>query len=153
MSARARGAADHDCGFHEGGIHAGPIICLLAGHREADDGVEFADAEVFGEEFVLRAYAVAVVEGAGEVGGVGGRGGFAVAEHGDDDDVVGGEGAGGRGEGEGGVDFAAVAGWYAGCFGGGGVVGAVGDFDGERGAGCEGEGGYRVVLYACGIIR
>ena len=67
-----------------------------------------------GEELVLRVYAVAVVERAGEIGCVGGRGGFAVAEHGYYDDVVGGERAGG--EGVGGVDVAAVAGGDADFF-------------------------------------
>lgn len=67
-----------------------------------------------GEELVLRVYAVAVIERGGEIGGVGGRRGFAVAEHGYYDDVVGGECAGG--ESVGGVDFAAVAGGYADCF-------------------------------------
>ena len=40
------------------------------------------------EQLVLRGNAVAVVEGLGEIGSVGRRTGFAVAEHGDDDDVV-----------------------------------------------------------------
>ena len=69
---------------------------------------------MLGQEVVLSADAVAVVEVGGEGGMVGGGGGFAVAEHGGDDDVVGGEGAGamegGRCEGEGCVDAAAVAG-------------------------------------------
>ncbi len=153
MPARARGAADDDYVLHEGRIHAGPIVGLLAGHGEADDGVEFRDAEVGGEELVLGADAVAVVEGFGEAGRVGGGGGFAVAEHGDDDDVVGGEGGGGGGgEGEGGVDVAAVAGGDADGFVGGGVVGAVGEGDGEGGAGGEGEGGDGVVLDACWVV-
>ena len=44
-----------------------------------------------GEEFVLRAYAVAVIERLGEIRGVGRGGGFAIAEHCYYDDVVGGE--------------------------------------------------------------
>ena len=60
---------------------------------------------------MLGADLVLVVEGLGELGCVGGGGGFAVAEHGDDDDVVGGEGLGGFCEGLGRVDRAAVAGW------------------------------------------
>ena len=48
---------------------------------------------MFCEELILRIYAVAVVKDLREIGRIGGRRGLAVAEHGDDDDVVGGEGA------------------------------------------------------------
>ena len=41
----------------------------------------------------MRIYAVAIVKGLGEIGRVGRGTGFAVAEHGNDDDVVRGEGA------------------------------------------------------------
>ena len=108
---------------------------------------------MFGEELVLCVDAVAVVERLGEVGGVGGGGGLAVAEHGYDYDVVGGERAVVFGIGEGGVDFPAVAGGYADCFGGRGVVRAVGEFYGDSGARYEGEGGYLIILYPSGIVR
>lgn len=45
------------------------------------------------EELVLCVDAVAVVKGLGEIGRVGGRTGFTVAEHGDNDDMMGREGA------------------------------------------------------------
>ncbi len=57
------------------------------------------------------------------------------------------------GEGEGCVDFAAVAGRYADCFGRRGIVRTVGDFDGDSSARYEGEGGYLIVLDARSIIR
>ena len=150
VPARARGAADHDRGAHVAGVHAGPVVGLLAGHGEAEDGVEVGDVQVLGQEGVLGVDAVSVVEGWGEGGRVGGRGGFAVAEHGDDDHVVGAQGA--VGEGEGRVDEAAVAGGDADGFRGRGVVGAVGDFDGHAGAGDECEGGDSIVFDTGGII-
>ena len=67
--------------------------------------------------------------------------------------MVGGEDAVVLGESEGRVDVAAVAGGDADGLLGRGVVGAVGDFDGDGDAGCEGEGRYLVVLYAGGIVR
>ena len=66
--------------------------------------------------------------------------------------MVGGECAVLFGEGEGCVDFAAVAGREADCFGRRGIVRAIGDFDGESGARHEGERGYLIVLHTCGII-
>lgn len=114
VGAGAGGAADGDDAGDKSGEHAGPVVGLLGAHGKPNDGVEVGDVQVVGQEVVLGADAVAVVEGEGEGRGGGGAGGFAVAEHGDDDDVVGGEGAGAGGSGgrecEGGVDAAAVAG-------------------------------------------
>ena len=82
------GTTYDNCVLDEVGIHASPVVCLLSTHRKAANDVEFAQAEVLCEELVLRIYAVAIVKGLGEIGRVGRRTGFAVAEHGDDDDVV-----------------------------------------------------------------
>lgn len=119
METRTRTTADrHDMG-HKAREHARPVIRLLGAHRKPKHRVQALDAQMLRQQLVLRAHAVAVVEVGGEVGRVGGAGGFAVAEHGDHDDVVGGEsaaggvrvvGVGGLREGEGGVDEAAVAG-------------------------------------------
>ena len=94
----AGGAADRDDIVCERWVHAGPVISLLGAHREPNHSVQVVDAQTSGQEVTLSAHAVAVVEIRGEVLGVRRRGGFAVAEHGDDDDVVGGEGACGGGE-------------------------------------------------------
>ena len=114
MRTRPRAAADGDDPLHEIGIHDAPVVGLLRAHAEADDGFEGGGyLEVLGQQEVLRADAVRVAEFAreGEEGFVAGGGGFGVAEHGDDYDVVVRQGVvGGGGEGEGGVDVAAVAG-------------------------------------------
>lgn len=79
--------------------------------------------------------------------------GFAVAEHGNDDDMVGGEGSIALCKCQGGVDAAAVAGWYAGCLLSCWVVRAIGDFDWECGAIGEGEGGSFVVFDSSRVVR
>lgn len=86
------------------------MVRLLGAHGEADDGVEGGDAQVLGEQGVVCVDAVGVAQAVGcrEGGRVGGGTGLAVAEHGGYDYVVAGEGA--RGEVEGGVYAAAVAG-------------------------------------------
>ena len=158
VRARARAAADGDDVRHERREHDGPVVGLLGAHAEADDGGELRDAEVGGQELVLRPHAVFVVQlaGDGEEGLVGGGGRLAVAEHRDDDDVVVAQAVmGRRGEGEGRVDAAAVAGRdQDDAFGGGGVDGLVGDFDVvERRPGREGEAGDHVVFDPGGIVR
>ena len=60
-------------------------------------------------------YAVAVVEIFGEVGRVGRGGRFAIAEHGDHNDVVGGKGGIVFCEVEGSIDSTTVTRGYAGC--------------------------------------
>ncbi len=118
MEASAGGTAGGDNVVDEGGVHAGPVVSLLTAHGEALDDVQGVDPEVFRQELVLCAHAVAVVELFGEVGRIRWGGGFAIAEHGDDDDMVGRESGVGAGVGGGGVDAAAVAGGDAGFFGG-----------------------------------
>ena len=93
--------------------------------------------------------------GDGEEGFVGGGGGLAVAEHGDDDDMVRSEAvARGLGEGERRVDAAAVAGRDQDhAAGGGRVDGSVRDLQVvQRCAGGEGEGWDGVVLDSGGIV-
>ena len=74
---------------------------------------------------MLRVDAISVVEGLGEFGGVAWRGGFAVAEHGDEDHVVVVEALAGLGEGKGVIYEAAEAGWDEDFLGGRRVDGAV----------------------------
>ena len=49
MPGRPGAAADDDCVRHEGRIHGGPVVGLLAAHAEAYDGVEVRDLEVLTE--------------------------------------------------------------------------------------------------------
>ena len=101
----------------------------------------------------MRVYAVAVVKGLGKIGHIGGRTGFAVAEHGNNDDVVGGEGAIVVCECKSGVDAAAIAGWYADCLSGCRVVGTIGDFYWQCSAIGEGKGGNFVVFDSGWVVR
>ena len=130
---------------------------LLRAHAEAHHRLEFVHAQSLDQEGAVRADAVCVPQVAhrGEEGLVGRGAGLPVARHRGDDDVVLRQRVVGRGgEGEGGVDQAAVAGGDEdGAVGGGGVVRAVGDAQvREGGAGGEGEGGDGVVLDAGGVV-
>lgn len=111
VAAGAGAAARDDAAGREGRVHDGPVVGLLGAHAEAEHGGEVAHAEVGRQQGVLGADAVFVVQfaGGGEEGLVGRRGGLAVAEHRDDDDVVVGQARVRRGrEGQRRVDFAAI---------------------------------------------
>ena len=89
MTARLSGTTRYNCILHEVRIHACPIVRLLSTHREALNYIQCLNSKVPGQELILSIYTVPVVEGFGEIGGVGRRGRFTVSEHSNDNHVVG----------------------------------------------------------------
>lgn len=96
---------------------------------------------MFRQKLVLSVDAVAIVEVLREFGRIGWGRGLAIAEHGGNNDMMGGKDVVAFGECESGVDSTTIASGYADSFRGGGVVGAVCDADGEYITGGEGERG------------